>query len=296
MIPFLKTETAARVRLSDYDFPTSVAPHIPVLTRATTYRAAVQGVKLEINFFTPGENCDAYAQAAGEVLAALLPYDRCPKGRAIKADVFLSDCPKQMPEGPVFGRNHMNTGYAERCSAAPFVVFRKEEWLKVFIHECFHYLNLDADVADARLPMFGIPTVVKVSEAFCEVWARILNCYLVAARTGKSARRLLAQERRYAVRNMVRVLAHMGLTFADLRTPKAAGYREGTSTFAYVVLSAILMTDPAEFERVFAGFRGNTAQVLALVEKQMVSPTFLKEVNKPLRKTSRMRMSAIKLF
>ena len=297
MIPFLKTDTAARVRLSDYDFPDSVAPRIPELTRATTYKVAVQGTKLELKFYTKGENCDEYAQVAGGVVALLLPYDRCPKGRALKADIFMSDCPKQMPpKGDVIGRDHVNTGYAQGCSARPFVVFREEEWLKVFIHECFHYLHLDDGMQEVRLPMFSLSGAVKVGEAFCEVWARILNCYLVAAHTGKSAQRLLAQERRHAARNMVRVLAHMGLTFADLTTPKAAAYREDTSVFAYIVLGAILMNDPTEFEREFAGFQGTTAQLFQLVEKQMVSPSFLAEIGKPVRKTRRMRMSAIKLF
>lgn len=291
MTTFTKMEKRAQVDVRKYTLPPSVVPFVRQLTHVSRYETLLLGKKVALSFYSRGENCDKYAEMAGDVLSLLLPYDRCPKDRTIQADVFLCDCEKRLPpKGVVLGPDHINTGYTSHCSPDSLVVYRKDEWAKVFIHECMHHLHLDDGMGPARLPMFRIPNEVRVNEAFCEVWARILNCYLVAAHTGQSAKKLLAVERRHAVRSMEQVLAQMGLKYGDLTTEKAAAYRENTNVFAYVVLAAILLNSP-EFEAVFAGFRGSNAKMLALVSKRMNSLQF-----KNFKKTNRMRMSAINLF
>ena len=293
MVTFTKTEQYAQVELGRYSFPKSVAPHIAALTRVSRYETVLHGKKVALSFYSRGEDCDRYAEMAGDILSLLVPYDRCPTGRVIRADVFLTECLKRLPpKGVVLGEDHVNTGYTRPCSADSLVVYRKDEWAKVFIHECMHHFKLDGGMPPTRLPMFNIPVEVHLNEAFSEVWARILNCHLVAAHTGKSVKTLLALERRHAVRTMVQVLAQMGLKYGDLTTEKAAQYKENTNVFAYIVLGAILLNDP-DFEKEFAGFQGSTAKMLAMIAKNMNSP-FLKI--KPVRKTNRMRMSVNNLF
>jgi len=295
MVQFTKTEKIAQVNLSQYTIPSSVKPHILEMTRVSRYETVLHGKKVALSFYSLGEDCDRYAEMAGDILSLLVPYDRCPRGRTIQADVFLTDCDKRLPaKGVILGEDHINTGYTRHCSADSLVVYRKDEWAKVFIHECMHHFKLDDGMPPMRLPMFNIPVEVHLNEAYCEVWARILNCYLVAAHTGQSAKTLLALERRHAVRAMVQVLAQMGLKYGDLTTEKAAQYKENTNVFAYLVLGAILIHDP-DFEKEFAGFRGTTAKMLALISKNMRAPSFLKKI-KPVRKTNRMRMSANNLF
>jgi hypothetical protein len=50
---------------------------------------------------------------------------------------------------------------------------------------------------------------------------------------------LLQHEKKYALRHMVNVLHHMGLTYPQLFEP--SDYKEDTNVLAYVVLTAILM-------------------------------------------------------
>lgn len=295
MVLFTKTEKTAHVNLSQYEIPASVKPHLPELTRVSRYETVLHGKNVALSFYSRGENCDRFAEMAGDVLSILIPYDRCPSGRTIQADVFLTDCVKRLPpKGVILGEDHINTGYTQRCSKKSLVVYRREEWTKVFIHECMHHFNLDGGLAEVHLPMFRIPGTVLLSETFVEVWARILNCRLVAAHTGQSVKALLALERRHAVRTMVQVLAQMGLKYGDLTTEKAAQYKENTNVFAYIVLGAILINDP-DFEKVFAGFQGTTAKMLAMIAKNMRAPSFLKKI-RPVRKTNRMRMSLNNLF
>ena len=281
--------------MGQYEFPPSVAPHISELTRVSRYETVLGGKKVAVSFYSRGENCDRYAEMAGDVLSVLIPHDRCPPGRVIQADVILTACEKRLPaKGVILGEDHINTGYTRGCSTNSLVVYRKDEWAKVFIHECMHHFKLDDGLAEIHLPMFQIPGTVLLSEAFSEVWARILNCHLVAAHTGRSVKTLLALERRHAVRTMVQVLAQMGLKYGDLTTEKAAQYKENTNVFAYIVLGAILINAP-EFEKEFAGFQGTTAKMLAMISKNMRAPSFLKKI-RPVRKTNRMRMSANNLF
>lgn len=296
---FKKTEKVERVDPSKYDCPPSVTASIKLLRVSYTYEGDVGQIKF---YACAPRDCDEYAQVAGTILQMLRPHRRC-SGAAIRAEVLLCPCEKQMPRGDeVIGMDHVNTGYAQRCSAAPFVVYREDEWVKVFIHECFHYFNLDENMDEVALPMFQVRQKVALYETYCEVWARLLNCRLVAAFTGLPVAKLIHEERRYSVYNMVKVLAHMGLTFGDLATPAAARYAEATNVFAYIVLAAILMNDPAAFEAEFRGFRGSNAQIVSMVSQQMGSASFLTEVKRQeanyerLTKWPQLRMSIIDLF
>jgi hypothetical protein len=301
-IPFNKTETKERVDPAHYECPDAVVSTLKQLDRAYSYETQLRGTRVKITFHEcRARNCDALAQVAGHIFSLLLPHRKCPASQ-VQATVMLCDCPKEMPQGKIFGQDHVNTGYAGRCSPKPLVVYREEEWVKVFIHECFHYFNLDSGLSEVRLPMFQLKTPVALYESFCEVWARIINCYITAEHTGKPVETLIEEERQYAVRNMVKVLDHMGLKFQDLTTPRAAVYAEETNVFAYIVLGAILLNDPAEFIEECKGFKGTNAGLLKMVQKQMGSSLFLTELNRQetalsrASKTNRMRMSTVDLF
>ena len=302
-IPFKKTETKEGVDPAHFECPNAVVPSMNQLDRAYSYEARLHGTAVKITFHEcRARDCDALAQVAGHILSLLMPHRKCPPQQRVHATVMLCDCPKQMPQGKVFGQDHVNTGYAGRCSTKPLVVYREEEWVKVFIHECFHYFNLDNGLSEVRLPMFQLKTPVALFESFCEVWARIINCYITAEHTGMPVAALIEHERKYAVYNMVKVLAHMGLKFRDLTTPRAAVYAEETNVFAYIVLGAILLNDPTEFVEGCKGFKGTNARLLNMVQKQMGSPLFLTELNRQEMALSRaakatwMRMSTVDLF
>lgn len=288
MIQFSKTKRSARVDVAAYDCPPSVIPSLLKLKSEYTY-TSIQGT---VTFYS-NEDCDDYADAVATVWGILLPHRRC-RG-PIRATVLLGDAEKRL--AGVLGEDNVNTGYARTC--AELVVYRKEEWVKVFIHECMHEMNLDKGMTKVRLPMFRLSHEVALYEAYCEVWARILNCYLVASYTGQPVAALLERERKYSVYNMVKVLSHSGLTYSDLRTERAASYAENTNVIAYVVLGAILMSDYQAFRKKFEGFRGTDDGMLALLQRQYQSPLLLREIRLLATQgggSSRMRMSIVDLF
>ena len=77
---------------------------------------------------------------------------------------------------------HINGGVSDLCQpSGRIIVYRKEEWFKVLIHETMHNYGLDFSEMDISAAngllhkMFTIQKDVKLYESYCEVWARIMN-------------------------------------------------------------------------------------------------------------------------
>jgi hypothetical protein len=65
------------------------------------------------------------------------------------------------------------------------MLYRMEEWFKVFIHETFHCLGLDfsgMNVSNSNkqilqlFPGCSRDMDVRVYETYCEIWAETLDC------------------------------------------------------------------------------------------------------------------------
>jgi hypothetical protein len=172
-------------------------------------------------------------------IAALLEILKPPK--PLIADVILSPIKKYYPESKIFGPENVNTGY----SSNKIVVYRKEEWFKVFIHECFHFFNfeknlLSKDLATRILNLFPVVSEVNLFESYCEFMARTINCKMISSYAKIPFLQLLKIEKNYSMCHMVNVLHHMGLTYTDI-LKKNSGFKEKTNVLAYVVLTNILM-------------------------------------------------------
>lgn len=79
---------------------------------------------------------------------------------------------------------HVNGGVSDVCQTdANIIVYRKEEWFKVFIHETMHNYGIDFSLlnitnANKRLQnIFSIKKDIKIYESYCEIWARIMNVF-----------------------------------------------------------------------------------------------------------------------
>jgi hypothetical protein len=87
-------------------------------------------------------------------------------------------------------REHANTAFTWACVPhSEIVVFRMEEWFKVFIHETFHTLGLDfseMDMTESNEQMSRVfggcsPTIdFRIYESYSEVWAETINAIFVA--------------------------------------------------------------------------------------------------------------------
>jgi hypothetical protein len=103
--------------------------------------------------------------------------------------IYMTHFNKLLPDekGKAIDTEHVNTGMAYHCAKTnDIVVYRKEEWFKVLIHESFHAFGLsfiesdmeggvDAAMQSMLKKMYAISHPVRVYETYCEIWARILN-------------------------------------------------------------------------------------------------------------------------
>ena len=85
---------------------------------------------------------------------------------------------------------HANTAFTYSCiPSAKIVLFRMEEWFKVFIHESFHCFGLDfsqMNVAESNKHMLQLfPKCqtgmdFRIYETYCETWAETIHILFIA--------------------------------------------------------------------------------------------------------------------
>jgi hypothetical protein len=237
------------------------------LTHCTEYLVGPH----KITFYYTTEHTDDLFGFVDRLLWVLEP-------KPIVADILLTSSKKFYPKGKVFGPSNVNTGY----SSDKVVVYRKEEWFKVLIHEFFHYLHhervlFEASLQKRILKIFKVDSEVNLYESYCEVWARTLNCCILSSCNHVPVKTLLYHEKKYSLRHMVNVLHHMGLTYPQLFEP--SDYREETNVLAYVVLTAILMHH--DFLAHMPGFTLTDAEpYVAFLEKHCRDKHFLYAVKR----------------
>ena len=261
--------TPITIRVEDYHCPASVVPRLRVLKYAWLYTTKVLDRNVEVTF-AANTSCDQHFDQVTAILQALLPQTQC-LANPIRIAILLSDHKKVLPHGGVLDPTNVNTGYAHRCGN--IVVYREEEWRKVFIHECFHFFEFDSGAGEEVTDLFPVSTPIDLRETFCEVWARILNCVF----SGR-LEQCLEKERQWACFQMVKVLDYMGLTYDDLLTKRhLERYEENTNVFAYIVLGAILLQDVRGFLMWSGGFN-SPAGLADRIRGLHRTPKFLADV------------------
>ena len=188
-----------------------------------------------------------------------------PEACSRELDVHLLRAPhaKRLPSSraQILGPAHVNSGYASACPrTGEIVVFREEEWFKVFVHETFHAFYLDAGAGAPALKelsraLLPVPASHSVQEAYTETWARIINALYCLdsvpdAEFGKACAEFLTIERMFGVAQASKVLEYMGTSFECLRREDAGqvcGYNENTNVLSYYIVAGALMHDLEKF-------------------------------------------------
>jgi hypothetical protein len=173
---------------------------------------------------------------------------------------------KQLPlnQTDVLSALHVNTGYTTNCPRdGEIVVYRKEEWFKVFLHETIHHFSVDFShmdqtaVKQRMLSIFDVDSEVNLFESYTEWWAEIFNlifCTCIKDNKVDKVNRvnmfnaLMKKEVQHGFTQMCKVLNHMGLTYEDLfyknhasKHLRRKNYREKSNILAYYVIHQILL-------------------------------------------------------
>jgi hypothetical protein len=195
-----------------------------------------------------------------------------PRGKCanrLKIFIYHTSLLKVLPISniEILNETHINTAFTRTCPTnAEIVIYREEEWFKVFIHETFHNFGLDfSDMNNSScnekiLRIFPVNSHVNLYESYTECWARIMNalfCSFIHMKDKNNVDEFLANaewfihfERIYSFFQMVKVLDFMSLTYPDLYKKNTLSenmrktlYKENTSVLSYYVITLILINN-----------------------------------------------------
>jgi hypothetical protein len=184
--------------------------------------------------------------------------------------IFLTKLKKNLPENEKeeIGKINVNTGFTMTCQEkSNIVIYRKEEWYKVFVHETMHNLDLDFSGMDNDntrkfiLKIFPVNSDVKLYEAYTDAWAKILNVLLTSYLTSDrryenfriNTQKYMNLERTHCFFQCIKILHHMGLTYENLYSKDEESsklrklYKEQTSILSYYIINAVILNIYQDF-------------------------------------------------
>jgi len=241
------------------------------------YAFSLFGRKIKIYFILEHKlsesDTDTYNRYVDSILTWLIFLDRyggktCASS-SLSLFFYFTSMKKQLPKSniDVLDKIHVNTAFTQTCQRdAEIIVFRKEEWFKVFIHETFHTFALDFSSMDTTscdisiLKTFEVKSEVNLYEAYSEFWAEILNalfCSFHSLHDKEDSELFLSNcdffinvERTYSFFQLVKTLDFMKLTYKNLYSKskqdkelRSAYYKEKTNVLSYYIIKTILINN-----------------------------------------------------
>ena len=174
--------------------------------------------------------------------------------------IFLTDFKKTLPkESSIIGPENVNTGFTSPCkNTTRIIIYRKEEFMKVTIHELVHALGLDMPntlyekYTNSLDKFFGIESTYIFNETYTEVWALIINVlYFVAINNDDSTDRevikkqiqdLLNIEIQFSSLQVAKILNYMDISLSQLKHHKKnKNFKEETNVFCYYIIKYVLI-------------------------------------------------------
>jgi hypothetical protein len=188
-------------------------------------------------------------------VATLYASPNCSK--KVTVYLYLTDLKKLLPKKNKIelDAEHANTAFTTSCQLeTEIILYRREEWFKVFIHESFHNLGLDFAGSKTNLSqIFPINSEFKLYETYTELWAELMNIIFIDVASGKPFNKVRLEkyiqiERKFSLIQSAKILNHFGITYSDILTGKAKEkYKEDTEVFCYFILKTILLYNCNDF-------------------------------------------------
>lgn len=262
-------------------FPETIRTHIDKsMMTEIYYSCSLYDRVIKVYFLVEDDNIDKKLSLYNKYMESIIMWlyivnifasKKCVK--TITIYVYFTSLLKKLPESNeiILDENNVNTAFTSTCPTdSEIVVFRKEEWFKVFIHETFHNFGLDFSMMNNRninnciLDIFDVNSNVNSYEAYTECWAEIFNamfCSFFELRNKTDTQTMLSNielfmniERKYSFFQMVKTLGFMGLTYKDLysvskesTSKRISLYKEKSNVLAYYILKTILLNNVQGF-------------------------------------------------
>ena len=265
---------------SSSSFPPQIRDHIDSFSNyQITYQAKDFGRTVTFYFICEGEtkiNIEQYVEYANRMMIwfyILNEYAAIKCSKHLKVYFYMTSLKKELPKNnlEIIGWDNANSAFTSGCrTASEIIIYRKEEWFKVFLHETFHCFGLD--FADMNMnecnkkikKVYHIKTNIELYESYTETWAEIWNicfCSFLTIKNWKDTNeylklchKLISAEIKFSAFQCVKVLAFMGLTYDNLvgktqndKDLSFTLYKENTNVFAYYILKLGLLYNYDKF-------------------------------------------------
>jgi hypothetical protein len=258
-------------------FPELIRKHIDLLSMSEiTYSFSLYDRLIKIHFIVEEDDIDEkinkfnkYFDAIFMWLYILNQYSSKECANSLVIYLYFTSLEKKFPQTNIYilDEININTAFTTTCPKdSEIIVFRKEEWFKVLIHETFHNFGLDFsdmnnnEVNNYILNIFKVDSDVNLYESYTEFWAEIINalfCSFFTLKNKSNINEFLSNseffinfERTYSFFQLVKTLNFMGLKYNDLylntdhsRILRENLYKEKTNVLSYYVIKTILLNN-----------------------------------------------------
>ena len=215
---------------------------------------------------------DKYVQRMIIWLKMAFQYAPIKCSKTLKIYAFLTPFKKLLPgnQFTVISQNHCNSAVTTSCTPhGEIILYRAEEFMKVFIHETFHTLGLDFSTMPLTRfnkkirQLFPINSEFNLFEAYAEFWASVMNslisAYLLTDNKDEANFLIYSDfcirfEQIFSLFQMVKILDFMGLNYKNLFSNDSVSngvrrylFKENTNVFAYYIIKNLLLYFNVDF-------------------------------------------------
>lgn len=189
------------------------------------------------------------------------------KGCSKKMNVYIwfTNMKKKLQQNDlILDSINANSAFTTSCQTnTDIYIYRKEEWMKVFIHETFHSLGLDfshmhLDNYENKIKqLFPVNTSkgIRLYESYSECWAELFTIMLNSffESTNKSeykitCRQLYYNEIQFTTFQLIKILNHYNTNYEEFIENKKV-ISENTSIVSYYIIKYVLLYYCYDFEK-----------------------------------------------
>ncbi len=201
------------------------------LTHYISQQFIIHQKHISVKIFSFKSIPKTYMKQIIAILYLLIPYSQSSCSQELSIQIYLTPFKKKIPEqGTILSPEHINSGVTWSCKKiSEVIVFREEEWFKVYIHELFHNLGLDFSQHSINYfkkelqKIHPIKSEFLLYEAYCECWATIIQLVYFNRSSSRETKHALCQAKQI-------------IHFRE-------DYKEKTNVFCYYFIKAVFLTD-----------------------------------------------------
>ena len=249
---------------NDYDFPLEVITYIKnniINQKCYTFIANGRKINVYIGSILHSKIDNHFViEKILMWLHILFYYSSHECSQELSIYLYMTPLKKHLPnKGEIIDWIHVNSAFTRTCRPnSEIVIYRQEEWFKVFIHETFHCFGLDFSHMDETIntvnrymrDIFNVNVDILLFESYTEFWAELLNSMFFVYLDNpnlrinynkycKTLEQLVNYHRIHCALTMNKILAFQDINY-DMLINQKTNYKEKTNVLAYFVIKALL--------------------------------------------------------